>query len=478
MEEKQTERITERSLYAPIIEFLNNLGFKGVQETEIKGLYPDVVFWWEEKKFILQVKVGEEKKKLIEGLSDAHEHAELANTKNIIVFVYPSEIRRPLVADIESIALDTRVVCLLLTEYIRGRIETKPRSVFQELKTNIETRKLATANLELVVESLRDAVETLSETLRSFSMVDLQQAIDFVVGRFDLFMGLAESGKEREETLRMTSIDLLSYLLINQILFYHIFQRISHVVDPLPTKIKSIRELASYFRQITDINYKVIYAIDVSSLLPNAESIIERINQVIKGIHLVQPETIGHDLLGRLFHELLPPKTRKVLAAFYTKPVAAEILASLAIDSWDVNVMDPACGSGTLAISAYRQKMKEWRTKTGRIPGTGELESLHKRFVEQEITCLDIMPFAAHLTALNLSSQTISARTDFLRVGVMDSLDLAKHNLTKGFNLSPFSATVQKTLMQHIKPVATWSGSVGQMEKDRHSESGKLIALL
>jgi len=379
-----------------------------------------------------------------------------------MVFVYPSEIRRPLVSDVKAIALDTRVVCLLLTEYARGRFETKPRSVFQELKISIEARKLAPANLEFVVESLRDAVETLSETLRSFSMIDLQQAIDFVVGRFDLFMGLSESRKEREETLKMTSIDLLSYLLINQILFYHIFSKVSQSVDPLPTKIKSIRELEGYFKQITDINYRVIYAINVSSLLPNTESIIERINQVIKGIHLVEPETIGHDLLGRLFHELLPQKTRKVLAAFYTKPVAAEILASLAIDAWNTNVMDPACGSGTLAISAYRQKMSEWQRKTGRTPSASEIESLHKRFVEQEITCLDIMPFAAHLTALNLSSQTISARTDFLRVGVMDSLDLAKHNLTKGFNLSPFSAIVQKTLMQHFKPVGVWSkGAVG-----------------
>jgi type I restriction-modification system DNA methylase subunit len=379
-----------------------------------------------------------------------------------MVFVYPSEVRRPLVSNLTAIALDTQIICLQLTEYARGRLETKPRSVFQELKASIEAQKLAPANLEFVVESLRDAVETLSETLRSFSMIDLQQAIDFVVGRFDLFMGLAESGKEREETLKMTSIDLLSYLLINQILFYHIFSKISKSVDPLPTKIKSIRELEGYFKQITDINYRVIYAIQVSGLLPNTESIIERINQVIKGIHLVEPETIGHDLLGRLFHELLPPKTRKVLAAFYTKPVAAEILASLAIDAWDANIMDPACGSGTLAISAYRQKMREWQIRTGRTPGTSELESLHKRFVEQEITCLDIMPFAAHLTALNLSSQTISARTDFLRVGVMDSLDLAKHNLTKGINLSPFSATVQKTLTQHFRPIGVRSrGAVG-----------------
>lgn len=36
------------------------------------------------------------------------------------------------------------------------------------------------------------------------------------------------------------------------------------------------------------------------------------------------------------------------------------------------------------------------------------------------------MPFAAHLTAINLFSQSIDTTTDKLRVGVMDSLSLSK----------------------------------------------------
>ena len=51
---------------------------------------------------------------------------------------------------------------------------------------------------------------------------------------------------------------------------------------------------------------------------------------------------------------------------------------------------------------------------------------LHKNFVENEISGLDIMPFAAHLTAVNLSSQSIESTTDKLRVGVMDSLSLSE----------------------------------------------------
>jgi hypothetical protein len=48
-------------LYAPLIRCLEELGFEGAQETEISGLFPDVTSWIGAEKFILEVKVGEEK---------------------------------------------------------------------------------------------------------------------------------------------------------------------------------------------------------------------------------------------------------------------------------------------------------------------------------------------------------------------------------------------------------------------------------
>lgn len=57
------------------------------------------------------------------------------------------------------------------------------------------------------------------------------------------------------------------------------------------------------------------------------------------------------------------------------------------------------------------------------------------------------MPFAAHLTAVNLSSQSIESTTDKLRVGVMDSLSLSeklkKHRV---YTLQSFSRELQTTL--------------------------------
>ena len=74
-----------------------------------------------------------------------------------------------------------------------------------------------------------------------------------------------------------------------------------------------------------------------------------------------------HDLAGRIFNRLI--SERKLLAAFYTSIPASTLLAGLALspDRWSgvdwsdaeaiskLSVVDPACGTGTLLMAAYRQ---------------------------------------------------------------------------------------------------------------------------
>lgn len=459
------ERITERTLYPPLIGNLSEFGFEGTQETKLSGLYPDITFRTPEDKFIIEVKIGEERK-LIEGLAEVYEHARLAETENQLVLVYPPETRSPLVSDIERIALDTKVICLLLTKYWRQKIQSTPRAIFSELSRRIKEHEISPTSVDFVVESLREAVEAFSETLREHEITDLADAVDIVVGRFDLFMALSDV-KENEKSLRATSLDMLSYLLVNQILFYHIYSKVSRQkklpknrrVDELPLEIQSLSELMDYFKQITDINYKAIYSIEVARHLPSTNEIKTKLNQLIKTIHALKPETVQHDLLGRLFHELLPQKARKILAAFYTKPQAAEILASMCINCRDTTVIDPACGSGTLAVAAYRRKKRLAESLSSKLQT--DVDLIHKQFVEHDITCMDVMPFAAHITAVNLSSQTITSKTNHMRVGVGDSLDISSKNITKGVEVQAFTSMVQKTLLEHLGDSQRWaSGSV------------------
>jgi len=126
-------------------------------------------------------------------------------------------------------------------------------------------------------------------------------------------------------------------------------------------------------------------------------------------------------VLGKVFHELIPFEVRKAVAAFYTNNEAAEILAQLAIDDPYAKVIDLAVGSGTLLVASHRRK----RDLLLKSKGAFTLED-HKRFLEQDLTGIDIMPFAAHLAVVHLSLQALLSRheTERVRIAVWDSTKL------------------------------------------------------
>ena len=205
-------------------------------------------------------------------------------------------------------------------------------------------------------------------------------------------------------------------MLVNQILSYHIHASLSKRVPELPDTVDDLAKLEEQFKAITDINYEAIWSVKVLSQLPHTPEISNIALKIVRGIKVIRAENVTHDLIGRFFHEPLPTNTREILAVFYTKPVAPEILARPAIDRWDEQAADIPCGTTTLLVAAYRRKLelpKQFQETTSEI-----LEQTHKRFVEQELTGIYIMPFAAHLSAVNLSSQAISVTTNKLRISV------------------------------------------------------------
>lgn len=142
-----------------------------------------------------------------------------------------------------------------------------------------------------------------------------------------------------------------------------------------------------------------------------------------------------HDLTGRIFNRLIAE--RKLLAAFYTSIPASTLLAGLALapERWtgvqwgelesvgQMRVVDPACGTGTLPMAAYRQIVRNYTTAGRAVP---EDPALHRELVERVIIGLDVVKAAIHLTAATLASMSPSARfkqmqLDTLRLGMDDA---------------------------------------------------------
>jgi hypothetical protein len=363
-------------------------------------------------RIVVELKIGFEK--LNSAIVQAEEYKEQLRADGIVAIAYPQQAKQTVTRpeDVRDIALGLRPTVTVLTPFLKHHY---PQISLAELAKNLIdslAKPTAAPSVDLVVQALRQSVQGISLEIRRTAGMD-SPIIKQTVGSLTLFEILSqedgEAGKGKEEAAKGVVADLAAYILVNQILLYHILnkalelkRRIEPIVAPL--------ELNSYFKVINDIDYKAVYCTDVASNI--SPSAVTEINTVILAIRALQPENLRHDLLGRIFHEFLPLETRKRLGTFYTRPQAADILAGLAIDKPDEKVLDPACGSGTLLVSAYRRKI---------LVGKGRP---HKKLVEEEITGVDIMPFAAHLAALNLTMQSPLEPTDRTRIGTGNSLNL------------------------------------------------------
>lgn len=433
-----TARITERSLYPPLDNYLKELGFNSVSEIKDKRGQLDILAIKESEKFIIEVKIGDPQEKILKGIEQAQKYAKDNNTNNIIVINYPESIRTEDYEKINRKTLITTTNTFSSHDYFIGLKDVCPKLLFDELNDSILTKqKIDDVDVNLVIRAISESISQINNTLRNLTKNDIDNLIRLITGKLDLFLALSELKKEEE--MENMALNLISYLLVNQMLFYHVFSKKSNRIPEL-VKINTLHELKLQFKNITEIDYKSIYQINVLSRLPENIKIIDSLNDIINIFQIVKPELVEHDLIGRLFHDLLPYETRKILAAFYTNPIAADILAGLCVNNAEDKVIDPACGSGTLLVSAYKEKERLDENNT-------EKSKLHHYFVEDEITGIDIMPFAAHLTAINLSSMNIETPTDNLNVGVMDSLSLS--NKLKGkkvYTMEQFSRELQTTI--------------------------------
>jgi hypothetical protein len=171
--------------------------------------------------------------------------------------------------------------------------------------------------------------------------------------------------------------------------------------------------LLQEWRKILLINYWPIFDIarQVVEFLP-APTVAEILDGLARTADSVLESglTQSHDLVGAIFQRLIAD--RKFLAAFYTRPASAALLAGLAIspartphgEEWGdpanmtrLRVADFACGTGTLLSTVY-QVIRQYHELHG-----GDEEQLHPDMMAHVLTGCDIMPAGTHVTASMLS---------------------------------------------------------------------------
>ncbi len=349
---------------------------------------------------------GEWDSKYTDGYNQAIDFGDITGASGYFLIGYPDALRK----QIRQGRIDKASPAVLLAgvEY-RGmlKIKGRPTSLFRgQLEALPEwlresLRKPKPPDPDEFVQLMRDIVRDLT---------DLLPAHGEFPTLFEHIIATMPRDKGELETARRAA----AFLLVNQMVFYRILEQRGYpTIKPetlqRPGDLKGI-----YFDQVLKDDYQAVFDFDVASLFP--QEAIDYIRDMVRIITELQPEQFTRDLLGNMFHSLIPLEVRKPVAAYYTNPMAGRLLAKLAIESSADTVADFACGSGTLLMSAYERKAE--------LLGHPMDEAAHKRFLEEDLTGIDIMPFAAHLAVVQLALRNPGYLTDKVRVAVYDSTNL------------------------------------------------------
>lgn len=263
-----------------------------------------------------------------------------------------------------------------------------------------------------VISIIQKAVDYVSATLVGVT----EQNIEEIFGGKSVFDNILQFEEKKYPLKEMRKG--AAYLLVNQLLFYHLLSRArpDDFEELDEEKIQSFERLQEYFDKVLKIDYRPTFGFRIATRLP--KETLDPVRETINIIKALKPEKIQQEILGKIFHDLIPFEVRKAVAAFYTNNEAGALLAKLSIHEATDKVADFACGSGTLLVSAYQQK-KKLKEMNGQTFTTQD----HARFLEQDLTGIDIMPFAAHLAAVHLSLQAPLYETQRVRLAVWDSTE-------------------------------------------------------
>ena len=211
-----------------------------------------------------------------------------------------------------------------------------------------------------------------------------------------------------------------SFVILNQVIFYLALAHNTRLVGTIG-KLSSLSDLQDCFDHIVDtVDYKAVFGARVVPLLPLEA--LDTINSLTHNLETLNFYTIKREILGKIYHNLIPKRIRKRIAAYYTSNTACELLARLTIKNGTDRILDPACGSGGFLVAAYNIKKEI----------APQLQ--HKEIVDS-IYGFDISLFASHLSVINLSLQNLREATDEVYITVDDAFISIHPRLSSFFGL-------------------------------------------
>ena len=402
-------RVNERTFYPALLDIIREKGGTGVQEVTYNSV-PDIQFTFLGEPWLLSVKVGETHGMLRSAFLQYLRHKEESRIQQGLLLILPDSFRRTRANESAVMSAVRTMPATVLVD--AGNVKTEYRDLtFPEIldRLSAEVSALIKRGEErhyptrLILDLLREQVVEMMDGLAIKEAQLLRLVTDWKL--------LTELAQVEEKQAQDVARFLAAYVFLSQVLFLRLFASVHPEIlrDSQNITRKKLREA---FDRVLEINYKPIFKLEVLDAIP--DGFLTDTFLLIWGMAV---ERVRFELPGRLFHALMPFRIRKLLAAFYTRPQAAELLCRLSLRDPDETVFDPACGSGTILTAAYRHKLRLWRERRS-------LGNPHRRFCEEEIFGADIMPFAVHLACANLAAMDVAETIEKTLIVQGDSLDM------------------------------------------------------
>lgn len=209
-------------------------------------------------------------------------------------------------------------------------------------------------------------------------------------------------------------------ILTDTMIFHEVIAKTNPKIRTL-SQIKPVnnvkKALEDEWSKVLDIDYIPVFRLGLNILenLPASSALDKQLRILIDTAYDIAASyaLLRHDLMGRIYHQLLLGKLVKYYATLYTSIPAARLLARLLVNlpstlncermppefgGENLRVVDFACGSGTLLSAVYKEVDAKMRVDSDE-PNPNDL---HKFLVEKGLWGFDVLLHAAHLTTLTL----------------------------------------------------------------------------
>lgn len=183
-------------------------------------------------------------------------------------------------------------------------------------------------------------------------------------------------------------------------------------------------DLLDAWRVIESVNYLPVMELAINSLqagnmgsdLSDVLRALEQLSDTVNGLHAKHI----YNFAGELWQQLVGDREER--AAHYTKPETAELLATLAAERFDdriaeqiagLNLMDAACGTGTLIGAGERAIRRKYAMSGGRDA------EIHRKRMEEHIYAMDVNGIAGTLTAKRLTDMNVEQDYSSSKIAVI-----------------------------------------------------------